>query len=139
MVYTCERTAYNTKVGEISDMVRTSFGYHILKVNDKRARMPKISVSHIMISEKKCSRTFNPEERINEIYTMLKQGENFESLAKQFSDDKNSAIMGGKLKPFTKGDLRAPEFEDAAYALKNPGDLSKPVKTDFGWHILRLE
>src|SRR5690606_18473519 len=93
----------------------------------------------IMISDKEGARTFNPEERINEIYTMLKQGENFESLAKQFSDDKNSAIMGGKLKPFTKGDLRAPEFEDAAYALKNPGDLSKPVKTDFGWHILRLE
>ncbi|TXD72172.1 peptidylprolyl isomerase [Aequorivita antarctica] len=139
MVYPFENAAYNTKVGEISGIVRTSFGYHVLKVNDKRARMPKISVSHIMISDKKGARTFNPEERINEIYSMLMQGQNLESLAKQFSDDKNSAVQGGKLKPFTKGDLRAPEFEDAAYALKNPGDLSKPVKTDFGWHIIRLE
>ena len=139
MVYPFENAAYNTKVGEISDIIRTSFGYHIVKVNNKRARLPKISVSHIMISDKKGSRDFKPEERINEIYNMLKQGQSFESLAKQFSDDKNSAVLGGKLKPFTKGDLRAPEFEDAAYELKNIGDLSKPVKTDFGWHIIRLD
>jgi peptidyl-prolyl cis-trans isomerase SurA len=139
MVYPFETAAYTTKVGEISDIVRTSYGYHILKVTDKRERMPKISVSHIMISDKKGARDFNPEERINEIYSMLQQGQNFENLAKQFSDDKNSAVMGGKLKPFTKGDLRAPEFEEAAYALKNPGDLSKPIKTDFGWHVIRLD
>lgn len=139
MVYPFETAAYNTPVGEISDIVRTSFGYHIIKVRDRKAKLPKIAVSHIMISDKKGARTFNPEERINEIYTMVKQGEPFESLAKQYSDDKNSAVKGGKLNPFTKGDLRAPEFEDAAYELKNIGDISKPIKTDFGWHIIRLD
>lgn len=139
MVYPFENAAYNTKVGEISEIIRTNYGYHILKVKDKREHLPKISVSHIMISDKKGARNFDPEARINEIYTMLQQGENFESLAKQFSDDKNSAVLGGSLKPFTKGDLRAPEFENMAYTLENPGDLSKPIQTDFGWHIIRLD
>lgn len=138
MVYPFENAAYNTKVGEISEIIRTSFGYHIVKVNDRRVKMPKISVSHIMISDKKGPRDFDPEKRINELYTMAKQGESFESLAKQFSDDKNSAVLGGKLKPFSTGELRAPEFENAAYELKNVGEISKPVKTNFGWHIIRL-
>ncbi len=139
MVYPFETAAYNTKKGEISEIARSRFGYHIIKVNDRRERLPKISVSHIMISDKKGARTFDPKERINEIAAMLKQGQSFESLAKEYSDDKNSAVKGGKLNPFTKGDLRSPEFEDAAYKLTKVGEISEPVKTDFGWHIIRLD
>ncbi len=139
MVYPFETAAYNTKVGGISDIIRTRFGFHIIKVNDHRERLPKIVVSHIMISDKKGAKTFDPEERINEIATMLKQGQSFENLAKEYSDDKNSAVNGGKLKPFTKGQLRAPQFEDAAYQLKKIGEISKPVKSEFGWHIIRLD
>src|SRR5690554_2076945 len=92
-----------------------------------------------MISDKKGERTFDPEERINEIAAMIKQGQSFESLAKEHSDDKSSAVKGGILNAFTKGQLRSPEFEEAAYKLKKPGDISKPVKTSFGWHIIRME
>lgn len=138
MVYPFETEAYNTPVGGVSNIVRTQFGYHLIKVKDRRKKSPKIEVSHIMISDQKKERNFDSQERIQEIYTLLKQGESFESLAKQYSDDKGSGAKGGELKPFTKGDLRAPEFEEAAYSLKTPGEISKPVKTDFGWHIIKL-
>jgi len=139
MVYPFETMAYNTKAGEVSEIVRTQFGYHIIKINDRRQRSEQITVSHIMITDTGNDRTFNPEERINQLSVMLKQGESFESLAKQYSDDKNSAINGGRLQKFRRGDLRASEFEDAAYTLKNVGDISEPVKTKFGWHLIRLE
>lgn len=139
MVYPFETEAYNTEIGKVSDIVRSQFGYHILHIKDRRARLPKIIVSHIMISDNKGARTFDPKERINEIATMLKQGESFESLAQEHSDDKSSAVKGGELIPFTKGELRSPEFEDAAYELKNIGDISDPIKSDFGWHIIRLD
>lgn len=139
MVYPFETMAYNTKVGEVSEIVRTQFGYHIIKVNDRRERATPIVVSHLMIADNGNDRTFDPEERINEIKALLAQGESFESLAKQYSDDKNSAKHGGQLNAFRKGQLRAPKFEDAAYKLKNVGDISEPIKSKFGWHLIRLD
>jgi peptidyl-prolyl cis-trans isomerase SurA len=139
LVYPFETAAYTTEVGEVSDIIRTQFGYHIIKVHDRRMKEPEITVSHIMIGTKGGTTNYVPEVRIGEIYALVEQGNSFESLAKQYSDDKNSAKNGGKLKRFSKGDLRSSIFEDAAYNLKNPGDVSKPIKTKFGWHIIRLE
>jgi len=79
-----------------------------------------------------------PEVRIQDIYKKLNQGEAFEALAKQFSDDKNSAPKGGMLKAFSSGQIRSKAFEDVAFNLANTGDVSKPFKTDFGWHIVKL-
>jgi peptidyl-prolyl cis-trans isomerase SurA len=140
MVHEFEDAAFETPVGEISDILRTQFGYHIIFVKEKRAREQDVTVSHIMISESEnATRTFNPEERINEINTLLAQGSSFEDLAKQYSEDKNSANKGGKISRFSKGQLRSKEFEEVAYSLENSGDLSEPFKSEFGWHIVRLE
>ncbi len=140
MVYPFENMAYNTPVGEISEIVRTQFGYHLIHVLNKRKKGSEISVSHIMISDKEDdTRTFKPNERIREIWKLLDQGESFDKLAKQFSDDKNSAIKGGKLNRFSRGALRSKAFESYAFNLKEPGKISKPFLTNFGWHIVKLD
>ncbi len=139
MVYPFESEAYNTPVGEISNIIRTQFGYHIIKVTDRRTKAQPIVASHIMVSSFKDTSATSTKNRINEIYGLLQQGESFEDLAKQYSDDKATGLNGGKMRPFTKGQLKAPPFEEAAYALKKPGEISKPIQTRFGWHIIRLE
>ena len=139
LVYPFETAAYATEVGSVSEIVRTQFGYHIIKVHDRRNKAKEITVSHIMVSTKDTTKNYTPKERIQEIYALLKQGDSFENLAKQYSDDKNSGKNGGKLRRFSKGDLRSASFEEAAYNIENPGDITEPVKSDFGWHIIRLE
>ncbi|GAA3784634.1 peptidylprolyl isomerase [Corallibacter vietnamensis] len=138
MVYKFENAAYNTNVGDISMPFKTRFGYHIVQVFDKRESRGERTVGHIMISNKKDPKLESSETRINDIYAKLKQGEAFESLAKQFSEDASSAKVGGKLAPFSGGQLSSSEFEDAAFALKNVGDVSKPIQSAFGWHIIKL-
>ncbi len=137
MVYDFETAAYNTPKGEISMPFRTQFGYHVVKVNDKRKSRGTITAAHIMIALQQKDTLLNPEERINDIYKKIQQGEKFESLAKQFSDDKSSARNGGKLSSFKSGQLSSTIFEDHAFALKNDGDVSKPFKSEYGWHIVK--
>ncbi len=137
MVYDFETAAYNTSKGDISMPFRTQFGYHVVKVNDKRQSRGTITASHIMIALQQKDSLLNPEERINDIYKKLQQGESFESLAKQFSDDKSSASKGGQLTPFKSGQLSSVKFEDEAFAIKNDGDVSQPFKTQYGWHIVK--
>ena len=140
MVYSFESVAYNTPVGELSQPFRTRFGYHIVKVLDKRKSRGEVEVAHIMITKNKSKDSLkqNLEQRINDIHNKLIQGESFESLAKQFSEDKNSADKGGKLSPFSGGQLSSMEFENAAFTLKEKGEISKPIESNFGWHIIKL-
>ncbi len=138
MVYDFESVAFNTNIGEVSMPFRTQFGYHIVKVFDKRKSRGEVTVGHIMISNNQKDTLVKPEVRIQEIYKLIQQGENFESLAKQFSDDKSSAKKGGKLAPFTSGQLSSSAFEDVAFSLNKIGEVSKPFKSDYGWHIIKL-
>ena len=138
MVYDFESKAYETKPGNVSMPFKTDFGYHIVRVDEKRPSRGTATVAHIMIAIKQKDSTINPEKRIREVYKKLEQGESFEALAKQFSDDKSSARSGGKLRAFKSGQLSSFVFEDAAFALENSGDVTEPIKTKFGWHIIKL-
>ncbi len=139
MVYPFETAAYNTPVGEVSGIVRTRFGYHVLKVYDKRPSRGELFASHIMAKFPKDGTEqdkANAKTKIDEIYAKLKAGQSFEELARQFSDDKQSAEKGGQLQPF-KGGRLPKSFEDAAFALQKNGDYSEPVMTPYGWHIIK--
>ena len=137
MVYPFESAAYNTEVGKISNILRTQFGYHVLKVMDKRPSVGNIEVAHILISnDKELSKTDDPEGKIKEIYAKFKQGGEFEDLAAKFSDDTRTSSQGGVLPMFGVGRM-VPEFEDAAFALKADGDVSEPFNTPYGWHIVK--
>ncbi|TYA52512.1 peptidylprolyl isomerase [Formosa maritima] len=139
MVYDFETAAYNTKVGEVSMPFKTRFGYHIVLVQDKRESRGERTVAHIMINNsRKDSLQESAKQRINDIYLKLQQGENFESLAKQFSEDQSSSSKGGMLSPFSGGQLTSIEFENEAFSLEKVGDITEPFQTEFGWHIIKL-
>lgn len=138
-VYPFENVAYNLKVGEISKPVRTSFGYHIIKLTDRKPNPGEVRVAHIMVLVPKDSKPEDvkkAEDKINEVYAKLQAGEDFGKLAIDYSDDKSSARKGGELPWFGIGRM-VPEFEIASFDLKNQGDYSKPIRTAFGWHIIK--
>lgn len=141
MVYPFESAAYKTKVGQISNPVRTRFGYHLIKVTDVRDNKGEVTVAHIMIlnpTEATDEAKAKAKQTIDDISKKIQQGENFEALAAQFSEDKSSAVKGGVLQRFGTGQLSSEAFENVAFSLVNKGDISQPFESGFGWHIVKL-
>ncbi|TGE10108.1 peptidylprolyl isomerase [Hymenobacter fodinae] len=141
MVYPFESVAYNTPVGQVSQPVRTRYGYHIIKVNDMRPAQGEIKVAHLMIRTTPGmpkADSVTVKKKVDELYSRLTQRkESWEKLVAQFSEDAGSAANSGELPPFGTGRM-IPSFEEAAFKLQKPGDLSRPVQTPYGWHIIRL-
>ncbi|NJN41962.1 MAG: hypothetical protein HC811_06795 [Flammeovirgaceae bacterium] len=135
MVYPFETGAYETIPGKLSQIVRTRFGYHIIKVIDKRPARGEVEVSHILIpaSETAKGRIFNA-------YDQLQSGREWSEVCSEFSEDPNTKNSGGRLRPFgLRGIASLPEFEERAFSLKSPGEISDPFSSSMGWHIIRLE
>jgi peptidyl-prolyl cis-trans isomerase SurA len=136
MVYPFETAAYNTPVGEISKPVRTRYGYHIIKVTDKIPALGNIHAAHINIKPIDGD-TALAHQKAKEVYDEILSGKiSFEDAARKYSDDIGSAEKGGVL-PWFEVSRMVPEFISAISKLK-PGEVSKPVYTEYGWHIIKL-
>jgi len=138
--YPFESAAYNTALGSISQPFRTIYGYHIIKKIDERASRGEIQVAQIMTNVQKSGgeeAEKAAKARIDSVLMLLKKGEKFESLVATYSDDKFSKNSEGVLASFGVGQM-VPSFEDAAFGLKNPGDVSAPLRTEYGYHIIKL-
>jgi peptidyl-prolyl cis-trans isomerase SurA len=136
MVYPFESAAYATAVGEVSAPVRTQYGYHLIKVNDRISNAGEKRAAHIIIrtGERYTAKSEEEaEQKIKELHQKLGAGADFAELVEQYSDDPSSANRGGDL---GTGRL-LPIMED--YKLKlSEGEYSEPFQTRFGWHILKV-
>ena len=135
MVYPFETAAYNLKIGEISKPVRTRFGYHIIKIVDRKPYYGQTKVQHIWV--RGGGDTSIGQKKINEAYRRLVNGESFESVAKNVSDDRTTYDDGGRLPmlPVTK---LPPEYVEKTAGGMAEGTYTEPFHTRFGWHILKL-
>ncbi len=134
--YNLETAAYTAPVGKVTGPIKTDAAYHLLLVHARRPARGEIEVAHILIRNDKMPDTTEARKLIESIYDQLKDGARFEDLAKQYSHDKVTAPKGGYIGFF--GINRYEQaFEDAAFALENDGDISEPVKTSIGWHIIK--
>ncbi len=135
--YNLETAAYELPIGEVSDPVRTSAGFHLVKVFDRRPARGEVEIKHILrrVSKGKVPKRF-PKNVIDSIYLELGKGADFDKIARVESQDKSSAGKGGYIGFFGINRYEKP-FEDAAFGLLNDGDFSEPVETSAGWHILK--
>ena len=142
MVYPFEEAAFTTPVGDLSNIVRTRYGYHFLEVTDRRPARGEIRAAHIMIRTKEGAdetALAAAETRIGQIYDLLGQGIPWEELAMKMSEDASTSSKAGELPWFGTGKM-VEAFENAAFALSEDQQISAPFQTSYGWHIVkRLE
>ncbi len=139
LFYPFESAAYSLKQGEISNPIRSSQGYHIIKVDESRPARGKVKVAHVFIRAEKKDEAGSKKAkaRIDEAYAKLNNKEEWASICKTYSEDTKTAATGGELPEFGINQM-VQEFEDAAFGLKNIGDYSVPFQSPYGFHILKL-
>jgi len=149
MYYIFENVCYNTPVGEISEPFRSPYGYHIVRIAGKRQDPGEFHIAHIMLVTPRAHEDDSAadkaqidsldqvaKQRIDSLYQRLNAGDKFEDLVQKYSDDKSSAYRGGDLGLVGTGVI--PEFEKALIELPEGKEFTAPVRSRYGWHILRL-
>lgn len=135
-----ENYAYSMKPGELSMPIRTTLGFHVVKLHSRKPNPGMRHVAHILIPFQKDSVQRSESETLalaEDIYKKVQNGEDFAQLAEEYSSDGASARKGGELPWFGVGEMVEP-FERGAFALTTPGEISKPIKTRFGYHVIKL-
>ncbi|MBI1223587.1 MAG: peptidylprolyl isomerase [Bacteroidetes bacterium] len=141
MIYPFETMAFQTKPGDISPIFRTDFGYHILKVADKRPNRGEVRVAHLMIRlnpNAKEEEILTAKRKADSLYSLLNQGADWNKTVRTYSDDASSSGNGGELNWIRSNSPVAEPFREAAFGLDSVGEISKPVLTEYGWHIIKL-
>lgn len=141
MVQPFEDAAYSLQVGQLSDPVLSNFGYHIIQVKDRQPNPGQVRVSHILVrfDPDNATQEENARRKISDIYAEIqKESTIWENIVKTYSEDPATSQRGGLLPWFGVGNM-IPEFELAAFTLSEIGEVSPPLKTQYGYHILRLE
>lgn len=137
MVYPFETGAYNTPVGTVSHPVRSQFGYHLIKVLDKRNKPNPREISHIFISNQDGINDEELNRLAEEVLHKLKNGSDFGELALQYSDDQSSKFQQGMMGVFNENQLNIPNVGKHIYDLKE-GEFTSAIKSDFGIHIFKV-
>jgi peptidyl-prolyl cis-trans isomerase SurA len=134
--YELESAAYNTPADKISMPVRSDLGYHLIKILDLRPARGEVEVSHLLIRSEKPETEARAKQRIDSIYNEILNGADYNTMVRQFTEDKATAQRDGYIGFFGIGRYE-PLFEDAAFGISKDGDFSKPFKTSVGWHIVK--
>lgn len=138
-VYPFEQVAFTTEVGKVSGPVLSRFGYHLIKVISRRPDPGEVLTAHIMVM---LPTSITPEEakakesKIQEAYQKLQQGASFEEVVQEYTEDPGTRDTDGRMRWISTGRI-VKEYEDVAFSLKE-GEISKPFKTPFGWHIVKV-
>ena len=134
------KTVSSLKVGEISELIRSGAGFHILRLNDKRGNtvkfMDQTLSRHILVQPSEIRTERQAELLIKDIYKRLLEGEDFKQLARQYSEDPGSKMDGGNLGWANPGEYD-PAFESTLNATEI-GEISSPVQSSFGWHVIEV-
>ncbi len=140
MVYPFEEAAFNLNVGEVSHPVRTQFGYHLVLLQAKKPALGRVQVAHLFLQtppEPTEENIAALKIKADSLYNAMLAGAEWNEMVLKFSDDKSSSTNGGVL-PWFSSNRMVPQFIDGIRSIPDTGQISEPILTSYGWHIIKL-